>query len=71
MPRSPQGHPVVIQAGSSNRGKTFSARWAETVFVGYEDLEHGKREPWSDRGAHQNLLSPLDAQVKQSHEPPL
>ena len=44
VPRSPQGHPVVIQAGASNRGKTFSARWAETVFVGYPDLEDGKRQ---------------------------
>lgn len=44
VPRSPQGHPVVIQAGSSHRGKTFAARWAETVFVAYEDLEAGKRQ---------------------------
>ena len=44
VPRSPQGHPVVIQAGSSPRGKIFSARWAETVFVGYPDLEDGKRQ---------------------------
>jgi len=44
VPRSPQGHPVIIQAGSSNRGKTFSARWAETVFVAYPDLEDGKRQ---------------------------
>ncbi len=44
VPRSPQGHPVVIQAGSSPRGKIFSARWAETVFVGYPDLEDGKKQ---------------------------
>jgi FMN-dependent oxidoreductase (nitrilotriacetate monooxygenase family) len=44
VPRSPQGHPVVIQAGSSGRGKRFAARWAETVFVGYPDLAEGKRE---------------------------
>lgn len=44
VPRSPQGHPVVIQAGASARGKIFSARWAETVFVAYHDLEAGKRE---------------------------
>ncbi len=44
VPRSPQGHPVVIQAGASARGKVFSARWAETVFVAYPDLEEGKRE---------------------------
>jgi FMN-dependent oxidoreductase (nitrilotriacetate monooxygenase family) len=33
VPRSPQGHPVVIQAGQSARGKQFSARWGELVFV--------------------------------------
>lgn len=33
VPRSPQGHPVVIQAGQSERGKRFSARWGEVVFV--------------------------------------
>ena len=44
VPRSPQGHPVVIQAGSSPRGKIFSARWAETVFVAYHDIEDGKRQ---------------------------
>ena len=44
VPRSPQGHPVLIQAGSSGRGKRFSARWAETVFVAYSDLASAKRE---------------------------
>jgi FMN-dependent oxidoreductase (nitrilotriacetate monooxygenase family) len=44
VPRSPQGHPVVIQAGSSPRGHAFSARWAETVFVGYPSFEEGKRQ---------------------------
>ena len=33
VPRSPQGHPVVIQAGQSARGKRFSAKWGELVFV--------------------------------------
>ncbi len=44
VPRSPQGHPVVIQAGSSDRGKSFAARWAETVFVAYPDFEDAKRQ---------------------------
>jgi FMN-dependent oxidoreductase (nitrilotriacetate monooxygenase family) len=44
VPRSPQGHPVVIQAGSSERGKCFAARWAETVFVAYPDLPTARRE---------------------------
>ena len=39
---SPQGHPVVIQAGQSGRGKHFSARWGEVVFVStHTSLEHG------------------------------
>lgn len=44
VPRSPQGRPVVIQAGSSGRGKAFSARWAEMVFVAYHDVAGGQRE---------------------------
>jgi FMN-dependent oxidoreductase (nitrilotriacetate monooxygenase family) len=43
VPRSAQGHPVVIQAGSSGRGKAFAARWAELVFVAYSGLAAGKR----------------------------
>jgi FMN-dependent oxidoreductase (nitrilotriacetate monooxygenase family) len=33
IPRSPQGRPVIIQAGSSGRGRAFAARWAEVVFT--------------------------------------
>src|ERR1700730_16079436 len=29
VPRSAQGHPVLIQAGQSGRGRKFAARWAE------------------------------------------
>jgi FMN-dependent oxidoreductase (nitrilotriacetate monooxygenase family) len=31
--RPPQGRPVFIQAGASDRGRDFAARWAEIVFV--------------------------------------
>jgi FMN-dependent oxidoreductase (nitrilotriacetate monooxygenase family) len=31
IPRSPQGRPVIMQAGSSPRGRQFSARWAELI----------------------------------------
>jgi FMN-dependent oxidoreductase (nitrilotriacetate monooxygenase family) len=44
VPRSPQGHPVLIQAGSSGRGKRFSARWAELVFVHYPTLDGGRKD---------------------------
>lgn len=33
VPRSPQGRPVIIQAGASARGRDFAARWAEVVFA--------------------------------------
>ncbi|MDR3536293.1 MAG: LLM class flavin-dependent oxidoreductase [Acetobacteraceae bacterium] len=42
VPRSAQGHPVLIQAGQSGRGQRFAARWAELVFVAYYDLERAK-----------------------------
>ena len=44
VPRSPQGHPVLIQAGQSGRGQAFAAKWAELVFVIYHGLEDGKRQ---------------------------
>ncbi|HET6198426.1 MAG TPA: LLM class flavin-dependent oxidoreductase, partial [Acetobacteraceae bacterium] len=33
MPRSPQGRPVFVQAGSSDTGRRFAARHAEAVFT--------------------------------------
>ncbi len=32
VPRSPQGHPVLMQAGASDRGRDFAARWGEVIF---------------------------------------
>jgi FMN-dependent oxidoreductase (nitrilotriacetate monooxygenase family) len=32
-PRSPQGSPVICQAGGSARGKAFAAQWAETIIA--------------------------------------
>ncbi|MFC8047540.1 LLM class flavin-dependent oxidoreductase [Nocardia sp. NPDC057353] len=33
VPRSPQGYPLLVQAGSSENGKNFAARYAEAVFT--------------------------------------
>ena len=33
VPRTPQGHPVLIQAGQSGRGRRFAARWGDLIFV--------------------------------------
>jgi FMN-dependent oxidoreductase (nitrilotriacetate monooxygenase family) len=43
VPRTPQGHPVVIQAGQSARGTRFAARWGELIFVSNLDLERARR----------------------------
>jgi FMN-dependent oxidoreductase (nitrilotriacetate monooxygenase family) len=43
IPRSPQGRPVIIQAGSSGRGKRFAARWAEAIFTIQQTPELMKR----------------------------
>ncbi|ETX00492.1 MAG: monooxygenase [Candidatus Entotheonella factor] len=42
VPRSPQGYPVVIQAGQSSRGRDFAARWGELIFVIFPSIEVGK-----------------------------
>ncbi|MBB4140279.1 NtaA/DmoA family FMN-dependent monooxygenase [Microbacterium invictum] len=39
MPRSPQGRPVLVQAGQSPEGRAFGARWAEVVFTSQNRLE--------------------------------
>jgi FMN-dependent oxidoreductase (nitrilotriacetate monooxygenase family) len=44
VPRSAQGHPVVIQAGQSGRGKQFAARWGELVFASYKTLASGQAQ---------------------------
>ena len=39
--RTPQGRPVLIQAGSSEAGKNFAARHADAVFTGGASLADG------------------------------
>jgi FMN-dependent oxidoreductase (nitrilotriacetate monooxygenase family) len=42
VPRSPQGHPVVIQAGDSDEGREFAAAAADVVFTRHGSLEAGR-----------------------------
>ncbi|HVT69205.1 MAG TPA: NtaA/DmoA family FMN-dependent monooxygenase, partial [Trebonia sp.] len=42
LPRSPQGYPLLVQAGSSQDGKDFAARHAEAVFTAQQTLEDGQ-----------------------------
>ncbi len=43
VPRSAQGHPVLIQAGQSGRGKRFAAEWGEMIFTYNVGLEASKK----------------------------
>jgi len=42
VPRSPQGRPVLFQAGSSEPGKEFATRYAEAIFTAQPTLEEGR-----------------------------
>ncbi|MGW3685041.1 NtaA/DmoA family FMN-dependent monooxygenase [Streptomyces sp. NPDC005125] len=42
VPRSPQGHPVVIQAGDSTEGREFAASAADVIFTRHGTLEAGR-----------------------------
>ena len=44
VPRSAQGHPVLIQAGQSGRGRLFASRWAELVFAVFPNLAIGRKQ---------------------------
>lgn len=39
--RPPQGYPLLVQAGSSESGKDFAARYAEAVFTAQQTLQEG------------------------------
>lgn len=42
VPRSPQGRPVIFQAGDSDEGREFAATSADAIFSRYSQLEEGK-----------------------------
>ncbi|MFC7598282.1 LLM class flavin-dependent oxidoreductase [Terrabacter sp. GCM10028922] len=42
LPRSPQGHPLIVQAGSSEDGKAFASRYAEAVFTAHQTVDDAR-----------------------------
>ncbi|MFD7664625.1 NtaA/DmoA family FMN-dependent monooxygenase [Streptomyces sp. NPDC059788] len=42
LPRSPQGHPVIIQAGDSAEGRDFAAATADVIFTRHSTLTAGQ-----------------------------
>lgn len=43
LPTGPQGHPVLLQAGDSDEGRSFGARHADALFTLHGSLEEGQR----------------------------
>lgn len=48
VPRSPQGWPLLLQAGQSGRGRDFAAKWADLIFTGPQSLA-AAREHYADQ----------------------
>jgi alkanesulfonate monooxygenase len=42
VPRSPQGHPVMVQAGASDEGRELAAAYAEAIFSPHLNVEAAK-----------------------------
>ncbi|AGZ42740.1 NtaA/DmoA family FMN-dependent monooxygenase [Actinoplanes friuliensis] len=42
VPRSPQGHPVILQAGDSDSGRELAAAKADAIFSRHHQLEDGR-----------------------------
>jgi FMN-dependent oxidoreductase (nitrilotriacetate monooxygenase family) len=42
VPRSPQGRPVIFQAGDSDEGRNFAAQAADAIFSRHSTLDDGK-----------------------------
>jgi FMN-dependent oxidoreductase (nitrilotriacetate monooxygenase family) len=43
LPAGPQGHPVLLQAGDSDEGRAFGARYADALFTVHSTVEAGQR----------------------------
>ncbi len=63
VPRSPQGRPVFLQAGSSGRGREFAAKWAELIFMGDPDIDVA-RAHYADQKAKVGAAGRDPGQVK-------
>lgn len=80
VPRSAQGHPVIIQAGASGRGHIFAGRWGEVIFAAARNTAQAKegyaavkseaarlgRNP--DHISICNILTPITAATKAEAE---
>ncbi|MDQ1195367.1 LLM class flavin-dependent oxidoreductase [Agrobacterium sp. SORGH_AS 787] len=61
IPRSPQGHPILIQAGSSGPGQDLAARTADVVFTAQQSLAEAQAFYKSLKSRVEKFGRPADA----------
>lgn len=59
--RTPQGRPIVFQAGASDDGKKLAAKHADAIFTHHETLEEAK-------AFYRDVKLQLEANGRQAHE---
>ena len=63
VPRSPQGRPLLVQAGSFPDGRDFAARYAEAVFTAQQTLADAQ-EFYADMKARARRLGRDPDEIK-------
>ena len=75
VPRSAQGHPVLVQAGSSEGGKALGSRYADAIFTTQTTLDAGQQfyremkeraTRWGRNPAHLKIMPGLSTVIGSS-----
>jgi FMN-dependent oxidoreductase (nitrilotriacetate monooxygenase family) len=77
VPRSPQGQPVLVQAGASDDGRELAAQTAEVVFTAHPSIEpakafyadlKGRMERYGRNPDHLKIMPGLSITVGRTHD---
>lgn len=75
--RSPQGRPVVVQAGSSEGGKALGSRWADAIFttqttlpdgIAFYDEMKARARGWGRNPEHLKIMPGLSTVIGSTEE---
>jgi FMN-dependent oxidoreductase (nitrilotriacetate monooxygenase family) len=77
LPRSPQGRPVLVQAGGSEGGKALGSRYADAIFCTQTTLEDGisfynemksRASAWGRNSDHLKIMPGLSTVIGSTEE---
>lgn len=77
LPRSPQGRPVVVQAGGSVGGKALGSRYADAIFctqttledgIAFYDEMKGRAQAWGRNPDHLKIMPGLSTVIGSTEE---